>query len=121
MRRITAILAAGGLALAACGGGAGSELVSNAGADFEVTVGEAPVFDGCSSSGEITNYQWTIVEAPASQPDANGKELRTVMSNCEFELENAMTIDDVGEWTIRLVITDGETEAVDQVVVTVNQ
>lgn len=120
MRRIIALMAAGSMALAACGGG-GSDLVSDAGVDFTVEVGEAPVFDGCGSDGEISNYEWTIVEAPESSPDAEGKELRTVLSECDFELENAMLIEDVGEWTIELAVTDGESEATDQVVVTVTE
>ena len=76
-------------------------------------------FDGCGSEGDITNYQWTIIEAPDAQSDAVGKPLRTEMDDCSFELESAMIIDDVGEWTIELVVTDGDTEASDQVVVTV--
>lgn len=121
MSRIVPVLIAAGLVLAACGSDSASEVTSNAGTDFEVTVGEIPVFDGCGSSGEITNYEWVIVDAPDSQPDSDGKELRTVMGDCSFELENAMIIDDVGEWTIELVVTDGEAEASDQVVVTVTE
>ena len=43
------------------------------------------------------------------------------MSDCSFELENAMIIEDVGEWTIELVATDGDGESSDQVVVTVTE
>ena len=121
-RRVTALLVAGGLALAACGGDAAeSSLVVDAGDDFTVVVGEAPVFDGCDSEGEFANYEWTIVSAPESAADDDGKVLRTVMADCSFELENAMDIADVGEWTIELVATDGESESADQVVVTVTE
>ena len=120
MGRLTALLIAAGIALAACGGDSGS-LVADAGDDFTVAVGEVPTFDGCGSEGEFTNYEWTIIEAPDSQPDADGKPLRTLMADCSFELENAMIIDDVGEWTIELAAISGETEATDQVVVTVTE
>ena len=43
------------------------------------------------------------------------------MADCSFELENAMIIDDVGEWTIELLATSGDIEATDQVVVTVTE
>lgn len=118
MRRRIAIAAAVGLALAACGGDS-SSLTVDAGEDFTVAVGEAPVFDGCGTEGDIANYQWTIISAP--DPADDGKELRTVMADCSFELENAMVIEDVGEWTIELVATDSESESSDQVVVTVTE
>lgn len=121
MGRLTALFIAAGITLAACGGGDSGSLVVDAGDDFTVEVGEVPVFDGCGSEGEFTNYEWTIIEAPNSQPDADGKPLRTLMADCSFELENAMIIDDVGEWTIELVAISGETEATDQVVVTVTE
>lgn len=121
MSRIVPALIAAGLVLAACGTDSGSAVTSNAGDDFQVTVGEIPVFDGCGSSGEITNYEWVIVDAPESQPDSDGKALRSVMGDCSFELENAMVIGDVGEWIIELSVTDGEAEATDQVVVTVTE
>jgi len=122
MRRVTGLIFTAGLALAACGGEAEFSTVSaDAGTDFAVAVGEAPVFDGCDSTGEISNYEWTILRAPDSQPDANGKELRTEMGSCDFQLENTMIIDDVGEWTIELVVTNGDIQASDEVVVTVTE
>ena len=91
MRRATALFIAGGLALAACGGeSAGDSLVVDAGDDFTVEVGDAPVFDGCASEGEFANYEWTIISAPEGASDDDGKVLRTVMADCSFELENAM-------------------------------
>lgn len=122
MRRATALFIAGGLALAACGGeSAGDSLVVDAGDDFTVEVGDAPVFDGCASEGEFANYEWTIISAPEGASDDDGKVLRTVMADCSFELENAMDIADVGDWTIELVATDGDSEGSDQVVVTVTE
>jgi len=122
MRRLTGLALASGLVFAACGSSADvSSVNSNAGDDFEVAVGVAPVFDGCDSTGEIDNYEWTIVSAPSTQADADGKALRTEMSSCSFELENAMIISDVGEWTIELVVSSGDEEASDEVVVTVTE
>lgn len=122
MRRLIAVLCISGFMLAACSSGdTTSALTSDAGADFTVAVGEAPVFDGCGSTGEISNYAWTIVDAPDGQADADGKELRTIMTDCDFQLENAMILDDVGDWTIELVVTNDDSEASDEVVVTVTE
>ena len=45
MGRLTALLIAAGITLAACGGGDSGSLVVDAGEDFTVEVGEVPVFD----------------------------------------------------------------------------
>ncbi len=119
MRRFAAMTFATALAITACGGG--GDITADAGEDFSVPVGEAPVFDGCGSSGELSNYQWTIIEAPEGNADDNGKALRTTMDSCNFELETAMVVDDIGEWTIELAVTDGSNEVTDQVVVTVTE
>ena len=116
-RRSLSLAAAAGLALAACSGGSG--VVADAGTDFTVAVGEAPVFDGCGSTGDIANFEWTIVTAPTEED--GGKALRTEMNDCDFILESAMIVDDVGEWTIELSVSDGSEEATDQVVVTVTE
>ena len=51
MRRITAIALAAALGLSACASdGASSTIEANAGVDFEVEVGVAPVFDGCDTT-----------------------------------------------------------------------
>ena len=42
----------------ACQGG--NALEANAGDDFAVKMEEAPTFDGCSSTGDIVNYKWTV-------------------------------------------------------------
>ena len=106
---------------AACGGGdGGASVTADAGEDFSVEVGEIPAFDGCGSEGEISNFAWTIVEAPDGQADSADKALREQLSVCSFELESAMVLDDVGSWTIELAVTDGEETATDQVVVEVN-
>ena len=120
MRRSLAVAMAAGLFLAACGTEVeSSSLSADAGADFTVAVGEVPVFNACDSGGDIANYEWTIVSAPVEGDD--GKVLRATMNNCEFELENAMVIGDLGEWTIELSITDedGDITASDEVLVTV--
>ena len=118
MQRTLGLALSAGLFLAACSGGTG--LSADAGEDFAVTVGEAPEFIACDSAGDITNYEWTISGAPESRPESVGQELRAVMAECSFVLESAMVLDDVGEWTIDLTITDGDETATDQVVVTVN-
>ena len=120
MRRSLAVTMAAGLFLAACGTEVEvGSLTADAGTDFTVAVGDVPTFDGCASSGDISNYEWTIVEGPAA--DDAGKALRETMGSCDFDLENAMVIDDVGEWTIELNITDGNISATDEVVVTVTE
>ncbi len=103
--------------MAGCSSG-GADLNADAGDDFAVDVGSAPTFDGCGSSGDISNYQWTITSAPEGSGDA-GKVLRETAGDCQFELESSMLVDDVGEWTIELVVTDGDSTASDEVVVTV--
>ena len=122
MRRITAIALAAALGLSACASdGASSTIEANAGVDFEVEVGVAPVFDGCDMTRDVTNFAWTIVDAPETQADSDGKVLREVQSDCTFQLESAMVIGDVGEWTIELLATGSEGESTDQVVVTVTE
>ncbi len=105
------------LALTACGGGPSA----NAGDDFSVELGEAPVFDGCGSSGDGLSYTWTIVEAPADMTDDVGKVLRQSIGDCSFTLESSMEVADVGSWTIELLATDGVTESTDTVTVTVTE
>ena len=116
MKRFSALLFVFALIATACGGG-GDAVTADAGDDFTVAVGENPQFDGCSSTGDITNYEWHIIEAPVAE-DAD-KPLREIDPNCGFVLEAAMVIDDVGEWIIELRVTDGDSTATDQVTVTV--
>ena len=120
MRRILALAIAISFTFAACSGDSAST-VANAGDDFSVAIGEAPVFDACESSGEIDNFQWIIVEAPEGREDTEDKPLREVLSDCNFTLESAMVIDDVGAWTIELRLEgeDGAITAMDRVTVTV--
>ena len=106
-------------AVACSSGDSTSALEADAGADFEVEVGIAPVFDGCDTTGDATNFAWTIIEAPDSVGDDSGKVLREVESDCSFQLESAMVIDDVGAWTIELTASGEDGESSDQVVVTV--
>lgn len=112
--RLAGLALLGGLLAAACGG---DGLSADAGEDFTVSVNEAPVFDGCDSTGDISDYRWMITAGPSS--DDAGKALRSEMSDCSFTLENAMSVEDVGEWTIELTVTDGATTATDQVTVEV--
>lgn len=105
-----------------CGGGAGSGLKADAGADFSVAVGESPKFDGCASAGDIVNYKWTIVTAPTGMTKDAGKVLREVDSNCSFTLEAEMSLAEMGEWMIQLEVRNasGDTAA-DTVTVTVTE
>ena len=66
-------LAAAAAMLAA--GCSSSTVSAEAGDDFVVTIGEAPTFDGCASSGDIDSYTWEIVEAPDTMADDAGKEI----------------------------------------------
>ena len=101
--RTAAGLAAGALLLAACGGSVETAVV-DAGEPINVVAGEAPVFDACSSSGDIVNYQWQIVGTPTANAEDEGKFLRTETEGCSFTLENVMEIDEVGLWTVELSV-----------------
>lgn len=107
--------------LAACGEEK-EALKANAGTDFSVKVGEAPQFNGCDSTGEIENYQWTILQAPESKASDAGKVIHEVEANCRFTLEDTMVIEEVGVWVIELEVRDkdGKT-AKDSVSVTVQE
>ncbi len=107
--RATSGVAAVAVLLAAAGCGDDDEdLSANAGDDFSVEVGVAPTFDGCDSNGNIVNYAWTIVSTPSNMAEDVGKALREQDENCSFTLEAAMIVDEVGEWTIELEVTDGD-------------
>lgn len=113
------VAAAVGLAFLAAGCSGGS-LSADAGEDIDVAVGESPNFDGYRSSGDITNYQWVIREAPASMPGDVDKAIRESMSECSFTLEASMIAEEVGSWTIELLISDADgNTSTDQVMVTV--
>lgn len=111
------------LGLAACGGEDEENetaLKANAGADFVLRVGESPTFDGCASTGSIQNYKWIILEAPEAKAADTGKVIREVESNCKFNLEDAMVIEELGEWVIQLEIRDeGGNTSEDTVTITV--
>ncbi len=112
---IAALIVVSVALLAACGSGPSAD----AGDDFTVTLGEAPVFDGCGSGGDGLSYTWTIVGAPTDMGDDVGKVLRQSIGDCSFTLESSMIVDDLGEWTIELLVTDSVTEDLDEVTVTV--
>lgn len=120
-KRTCAITASFLLVLGACGGGA-AETSADAGSDVSVVAGEAPVFDGCASTGDVINYQWQIIETPEGNVEDAGKLLRETASDCSFTLENVMEVDEVGVWTIELSVEDAEgTVDTDTVDVTVTE
>jgi hypothetical protein len=95
-------------------------LEAEAGDGFTVSVGVAPTFDGCESTGNIDNYKWTILEAPPTKADDNGKVIREVESNCRFTLADTMVVDEMGDWLIELEVRDADgNTATDTVTVTV--
>ena len=105
------------ITVAACQGT--SEVVADAGLDFDVQSGEAPTFDGCSSTGDITTYQWKISEAPGDMEESVGNIIHSD-SSCSFTLGAEMGVDDMGRWAIELTVIDGEgNQATDTVVVEV--
>ena len=110
--KVAAVAALAGV-LVACGDDDNDDLRADAGEDFSTPVGSSPLFDGCSSTGSITNYAWAIVEAPDDMSSDVGKSLRDVAQECSFELEAAMLAEEVGMWTIELVVTgeDGSTSS----------
>lgn len=94
-------------------------LIADAGDDFEIVVGENPTFDACRSSGNIENYSWTVLIAPPTMPEDEGKVIRAIERNCSFTLEDAMAIEEVGDWVIQLEVRNGEESQTDTVTVTV--
>lgn len=106
------------LVLSACSGS--EALAADAGADFDVVVGEAPTFDACGSSGSINSYSWVITEAPEAMADDAGKPLKLDSTDCSFQLENAMGLSEVGTWVIELTVEDGDATSTDQVAVEVS-
>ena len=101
--RISAMFAAVALVAVGCGGGG---LSANAGADFSISVGESPAFDGCRSEGDIDNYQWTIVKAPSIMEGDAGKVIRDIELSCSFTLEAAMEVQEIGTWVVELTVSD---------------
>lgn len=109
--------------LAACGNdseGADGSLKADAGDNFTVVVGAAPTFDGCESTGDIENYKWVILQAPAAKAEDAGKVIREVESNCRFTLADTMVVEETGDWVVELEVRDAEgNTATDTVTVTV--
>ncbi|MEM7272618.1 MAG: hypothetical protein AAF547_06010 [Actinomycetota bacterium] len=114
--RLLLAMATAGLLAAGCGSGG---LGADAGDDFEIQLGEAPMFDGCDSTGDGLSYTWTIVEAPADMADDVGKVLRQSIGDCSFTLESTMEVADLGTWVIELSVTDGDGTETDRVTVVV--
>jgi len=106
---------------AGCSNGSSTDSVrADAGNDFNVAVGQSPQFDGCGSDGDIENYQWTIRDTPTDMADDIDKVLRQTGSECTFDLETAMIVDEVGEWTIELEVRDPDgNSSRDTVIITV--
>jgi len=93
------------LTLVACQGGS-TPLEANAGQDFTVVVGEVHTLDGCASKGDIVNYKWTIVTAPAGKEGDEGKVVREEGVECLFKSDTEMYSDEVGEWEVELEVRD---------------
>lgn len=119
LRRSSVAAAIAAFALPLVGCGSDEEVTADAGDDFTVALGEAPVFDGCGSTGDSLRYTWTIVEAPPDMVDDTGKILRQSVDDCAFTLESEMVVADLGTWVIELAVTDGDTTATDQTTVVV--
>ena len=83
-RRMGAAVAAAALVVgvSACGDDDGDALRADAGDDFETPVGSSPVFDGCGSTGSITNYAWVSVGAPDDMGGDVGKSLKDLAAEC---------------------------------------
>ena len=94
------------VALAACGGD--DELKADAGSDVSVVVAESPTFDGCGSNGNISNYQWMIIEAPTDMQKDVGKLIREFETECSFTLEAAMLAEEAGSWVVELTVSDAD-------------
>jgi hypothetical protein len=99
--------------------------VANAGGDVTVDVGTQVTFDGSLSfdpdGGKISKYEWQIVETPPGREE----ELDTVLgevitTEVSWEANWIPEAKDVGQWVIRLRVTDDEGQtATDDVVATV--
>jgi hypothetical protein len=101
--------------------GSSSDLAADAGEDRSFAVGESPEFNGCSSSGEIVDYRWVIIDAPDGAADKdNGKVLRETNAECTFTIDAAMEVDEVGPWVIELTVSDSDGDtSTDSVIVTI--
>ena len=100
-----------------CGG---DSLEADAGPDFSLVLGESPEFDGCNSVGDIQRYEWIIRDAPAAGIAAIGTTL-SAESGCTHTVD-PMDVDDLGVWTVELVVTDTKgTSATDEVMILVSQ
>ena len=120
MSRFMVVLLVTAVLLVACGGT--DSLTADAGDDFSVKMGEQPHFDGCASTGNITNYKWTIVNAPQEMSEDVGKVIRETEPECAFTLDAQMGVDEVGVWEVQLEVqNDAGDTAVDTVNVTVMQ
>jgi len=94
-------------------------LEADAGQDFSVSVGESPEFNGCDSAGDIERYEWIIRDAPASGAAAIGTTL-SANTTCTHTVD-AMSVNDVGTWTVELIVADADGQtSIDQVQVTVS-
>ena len=108
------------MALAGCGDDDGVK--ADAGSDFSVGVGGSPTYDGCGSTGAITNYEWVIRDTPSKMDEDVDKPIRELDENCSFTLDAAMVIDELGDWTVELTVSDADGNASsDSVVITVTE
>ena len=107
------------IALTAC---RSEPLKADAGPDFSVAVDATPRFNGCSSTGDIVNYEWTILSPPPQAPGEVGKVIRDGDASCAFTLERPLQYQDIGVWLIELEASDswGNTST-DTVILTVTQ
>lgn len=117
MKTLAMVLLIFSLILVACGG---EKLQADAGEDFVVNIGDAPTFDGCGSTGDIENYQWSVLSAPDTRAEDSNKVIRAVEGACQFTLEDTMVLEEIGEWVIQLTVRDTDDKtATDTVKITV--
>lgn len=117
-RLVKIFMLAIGLLLVGCV--ADQVLKADAGPDFTLSIGESPTFNGCASAGNITNFQWKILEAPEAMAEDNGKVIKEMYADCAYTLETEMGFEEMGIWIIELEVTDDQgATAVDTVAIDV--
>ncbi|MBK9715516.1 MAG: hypothetical protein IPO81_30165 [Kouleothrix sp.] len=76
--------------------------------DQTLQQGQALVLDATQSAGNITDYKWTIVKAPAGAESVEGQVIREGSSgNISLEpADYAKYFPTAGSYTVRLTVTD---------------
>lgn len=98
--------------------------VANTGPDVTIHIGQPILLDGSLSydpdGGRIVNYDWEIVETPEGREERRGEMLVEGNQEPVWTSPWIAREEDLGQWIIRLWVTDDEGDAAtDDLVVTI--